>query len=438
VGGGVFLRDGFLAEGEVRFTQAQIGGNLSCVGSKFKNPTGPALTAEGVKLGAGMFLTEGFLAEGTVSLNGAQIAGELACFGGTFRTPGGTALSADGISVGASIFLRGGIAEGEVRLPGAHVVTDLDCKGCKLKNRSRMSLNAEHVKVGGSVYMSDGFSSEGEVSISGAQIGGSLECQGGTFKNPDKFALVAESVSVEGSVFLSWGLSAEGAVDLFGAQIGGSLECDGAMFSSMFLYAATVKGIFLWFDVRSAHSTRLDLTNASVGAIADDEASWPGKGYLSLDGFSYGHISRGPTDAQTRLKWLDRQQEFKPQPYRQLAKILGESGDEEGAKEVLFEMEHRRWAGNRRRLVRMSGTVLRESVGYGIYPERAVWYLCGLTALGWVLYRRAARVGAMAPTEREAYAEFSHYGPSTSTLPPIQCVHLLAGKLRAIGQAWPR
>ncbi len=422
VGGGIFLRNGFLAEGEVRFSDAQIGGSLSCTGSKFKNPTGPALTAERVKLGGSVFLTEGFRAEGTVSLIGSQIGGELSCIGGTFKNPGGTALGADGISVGASIFLREGLAEGEVRLPGAHVVTDLDCKGCKLKNRGGTSFNAEHVKVGGSVYMGNGFSAEGEVAISGAQIGGSLECQGGTFKNPGNFALSAESANVEGSVFLSGGLSAEGTVDLFGAQIGGSLICNGAMFSSIFLYAATVKGIFFWVNVQSAHSTRLDLTNASVGAIADDEPSWPGKGNLSLDGFSYVRIFGGPTDAQSRLKWLDRQKEFKPQPYRQLAKVLSESGDEEGAREVLFEMEHGRWAGNRRRVIRMSGTVLRDTIGYGIYPERAVWYLCGLTALGWMLYRRAARVGAMAPTEKEAYAEFHTTGRPPAHYPPFNAL----------------
>ena len=422
VGGGVFLSNGFLAEGEVRFIDAQIGGSLHCVGSKFKNLTGLALTADRVKLGGDMFLTEGFLAEGTVSLNEAQIAGELACIGGAFRTPGGTALSADGINVGASIFLREGIAEGEVRLPGAHVVSDLDCKGCKLKNRSGVSLNAEHVKVGGSFYMSDGFSSEGEVSISGAQVGGSLECEGGTFKNPGKFALSAESVSVQGSVLLSSGLSAEGIVNLFGAQIGGSLVCSDGMFSYMLLATVTVRGILFWSNVRNAHSTRLDLTNASVGAIADDEPSWPGSGYLSLDGFSYGGISRGPKDARTRLKWLGRQQEFKPQPYRQLAKLLSESGDEEGAKEVLFEMEHRRWAGSRRRLIRVSGTVLQDTIGYGIYPERAIGYLCGLTALGWVLYRRAARVGAMAPTEKDAYAEFHATGRPPAHYPPFNAL----------------
>ena len=422
VGNGVFLRRGFLAEGEVRFTDAQIGGSLSCVGSKFKNPTGPALTADRVKLGGGMFLTEGFLAEGTVSLNGAQIAGELACSGGTFRTPRGTALSADGITVGASIFLREGTAEGEVRLPGAHVAMDLDCKGCKLANRTGTSLNAEHVKVGGSVYMSEGFRSEGEVSISGAQIGGSLECEGGTFNNPGKFALSAESVSVEANVLLSGGLSAEGAVDLVGAQVGGSLICDGGMFSYLLLITTTVRGILSWSNVRNAHRTRLDLTNASVGAIADDEPSWPGNGYLSLDGFSYGRLSGGPKDAQTRLKWLDLQQGFKPQSYRQLAKVLNESGDDEGAKEVLFEMEQRRWSGNPRRVARMSGTVLRDSVGYGIYPERAIWCLCGLTALGWVLYRRAARVGAMAPTEKDAYAEFHTTGHPPAHYPPFNAL----------------
>lgn len=126
---------------------------------------------------------------------------------------------------------------------------------------------------------------------------------------------------MEGIVFLGNGFNAEGVVDLFGAQIGGSLVCNGGMFSWLLLDTAVVKGLFSWVAVRSALNTRLDLANASVGAIADDEPSWPGKGNLSLDGFSYARISGGPTDVNKRLEWLDREKDFRPQPYRQLAEF---------------------------------------------------------------------------------------------------------------------
>jgi len=159
----------------------------------------------------------------------------------------------------------------------------------------------------------------------------------------------------------------------------------------------------------------LDLRNASVGAIEDEEASWPEKGNLFLDGFVYERISIGPADAGARLNWLDRQKEFTPQPYRQLAKVLRERANDEGAKQVLFELESRARAEDRRLLVHSPVRWLLNStedtfsgvtVGYGIYPTWAIGYSVGLAGLGWILFRRAQRVGAMAPTDKDAYAEF--------------------------------
>jgi hypothetical protein len=109
-----------------------------------------------------------------------------------------------------------------------------------------------------------------------------------------------------------------------------------------------------------------------VGAIWDDEPSWPGQGSLDLDGFVYGGFFGGPTDAPTRLRWLDRQGQFKPQPYRQLAKVLRELGDDEGAKRVLLEREGRARAAERRRLIAPArwlhfaeDTLPYATVGYG-------------------------------------------------------------------------
>jgi hypothetical protein len=132
VRGNLFFRDGFTAEGEVRLFNAQIGGNLDCSGGTFKNPlqnqlpesSGRALSADGINVGGGVFLREHFAAEGEVRLLGAQIGGTLDCGASTFRNPperdvtqSGKALSADQIKVEGSVSLRSGFtAEGEVRV----------------------------------------------------------------------------------------------------------------------------------------------------------------------------------------------------------------------------------------------------------------------------------------------------------------------------------
>jgi hypothetical protein len=361
VKGSVFLRDGFSADGEVRLLGAQIGSNLDCSAGTFKNPGGNALHADGADVKGGVFLRDGFSAEGEVRLLDAQIGGSLTCTGGTFRNPCKTALHADRADVKGGVFLREGfVAEGEVRLPGG-------------------------------------------------RIGGDLDCSGGTFKNLGKDALRADGANVKGNVFLRDAFSAEGTVRLPGAQIGANLECGRGVFSGVIAENVAIRGTLFWQGVEAKS---LDLINASAGSLVDDEESWPAKGNLLLDGFVYGQISGdSPRDAKTRLRWLQRQDPFRPKPYRQLAKVLREAGDDSGARKVLFEMERRRrQVEDRRWHARLWGRVLKWTIGYGFYSWWALGWLLLLTALGWGLFRHGYFSGAMAPTDKDAYCYFRTQG----------------------------
>jgi hypothetical protein len=322
-------------------------------------------------------------------------------------------VTADGANVKGSVFLTDDFkAEGTVRLFGAQIGGDLDCSGGTFKNPGKDALGFHNAKVGGGTYLRRGLSAEGAVGLLGAQIGRNLDCSGGTLKNPGKHALSADGANVKGGVFLSDGFSAEGTVRLPRAQIEGFLNCSGGRFSEMNAETAAIAGPLFWRSVQAAETTRLDLINASAGSLVDDEKSWPGTGKLFLDGFVYGHISgKSPRDAKTRLKWLERQEPFTPKPYRQLAKVLRETGDDRGARKVLFEMERRRrQAEDRSWYARLGGCLLRLTIGYGIYPLRAIIGLVLLTALGWGLFRYGYFSGAMAPTDKEAYYFFRDHG----------------------------
>lgn len=293
---------------------------------------------------------------------------------------------------------------------------------------STRSLNMDGAEVRGGVFLYNGFSSAGGVRLLDAQIGGDLICGRGTFKNLKGPALDADRAEIKGGVFLNGGFSAVGEVRLLEARIGGSIECDGGRFSELSLNNASIKDSFSWSDMPNGRDTKLDLRGMTAGTIEDDEASWPEKGKLLLDGFVYGRINGHWTDARSRLRWLDRQEKFKPQPYRHLAKVLAEMGDDGGAKQVLFEFESKARAEDRRLLVHSPVRFLVRStndalsgaiVGYGIYPARAIWYLFGLTALGWIVHRRAQRVGAMVPTDKDAYAEFREHGRVPAHYPPF-------------------
>ncbi len=372
-----------------------------------------SVTADGAHVKGSVSLSDGFNAEGEVRLLDAQIGGTLDCRMGIFKNPGGNALGADRADVKGSVFLSGDFsAEGEVRLLGAQIGSNLDCSGGTFKNPGEKALSADRAHVEGGIFLCDGFSTEGEVRLLGAQVGGDLICSGGAFKNPGKDALGADGTDVKGSVFLNEGFNAEGEVRLLGAQIGGSLDCCDGQLSEVIAESAAISGTLFWRSVEATEGTWLNLTNASAGSLIDDEKSWPARGKLFLDGFVYGHISaHSPRDTKTRLRWLERQEPFTPKPYRQLAKVLREAGDDSGARKVLFEMERRRrQVEDRSWYARLGGWVLRLTIGYGIYPLRALGWLVLLTVVGWGLFRHGYFAGAMAPTDKEAYHCFRDHG----------------------------
>ena len=372
-----------------------------------------------------------------LSLTNAQIP--------VLALPGCRALSltADRINVKGGIYLRQGFhAHGEVRLLGAQIGGDLDCsegwfvnplrtrttKGGKVERvpGTGTALNADGINVKGSAFLSGEFHAQGEVRLVGAKIGGVFSCIGGGFENPPPEgvegsgrALSADGINVKGGVFLQQGFHAQGEVRLPGAQIASDLSCIGGTFTKLTAQTATITGNFVWCDVRQPEGAALvlDLMNASAGSIADDKASWPAPGNLLLDGFVYKRISEGPRDAKTRLEWLGLQKPFTPQPYRQLAKVLGEEGDPRGAREVLYEMEKalrredaKKLKGLRRWAARGWSGLLRLTIGYGYRTGTAFLWLVILVILGTLLYRTGEVFRAMTPTEKEAYSSFRGVG----------------------------
>lgn len=411
VAGSVFLRSGFCSEGELRLLGVRIGSALDCSGSVFKNRGGNALSADSIEVGGEVSL-EDVTFEGEVRLLDANLGRNLACNRSTFKNPGRIALNADRAKVRGSIFLRGALTEGGVRMLGAQIGSNLECDGGAFKSANAFAFNAERLHLGGGAFLRHGFIAEGIVRLIGAQIAGNLDCEGGTFQSPYGEVISAENANVGGHVFFRDGFRAEGAVTLHGAVIEGGLHCRSGLFGTLNLNTTIVKGILLWAGVQIAALTRLELRNASVGSIEDEEASWPQKGNLSLDGFAYARISKGPTGSEARLRWLDRVDQFTLQPYRQLAKVLRETGDERGARRVLFEMERRSRKEERDRpwYWRSWDWINEVTIGYGQKSGRALVGLTTLVLLGCLLFGCGYLGGALAPNEKEAYAVFEQRG----------------------------
>ena len=91
ISGSAVLANGFLAEGMVSFPEAKIGGTLNCRKGTFANHTADgkskALSFEYAQIEHGVFLRDGFLAEGEVRFYGARIKANFECTGGRFNNP---------------------------------------------------------------------------------------------------------------------------------------------------------------------------------------------------------------------------------------------------------------------------------------------------------------------------------------------------------------
>jgi hypothetical protein len=150
VNGAVLLREGFRAEGHVLLLASRIGADLDCSGGTFNNPpkmgaapTGPALSADRAVINGSVFFDAPFHSVGEVRLLEAQVGGDLSCVGGTFHNPihlsvegTGKALCADGAVIKGKVLLRDKFsAEGEVRLPGVRIEGGLECDAGLFSNR---------------------------------------------------------------------------------------------------------------------------------------------------------------------------------------------------------------------------------------------------------------------------------------------------------------
>ena len=395
VGGDVRLDEAFHCTGVVRMLGARIGGNLTCSGGLFENPEDVALAADAAVVGSGVFLgkvpdgTNRFLAAGTVRLVGARIAGQLNCTGGRFFTPGGEALSLDGAEVGVGVFLNepldGGDpfhAMGTVRLLSACVNGQFACSGGRFENPGGDALAADGLEVRGGARLDAGFHATGAVGLLGARIAGDLSCSRGRFENPGGTALAADNAEIGQSVLLNKlpsetvGFHATGSVQLLGARIVGQLNCSGGTFEnsgSMALGLQEARVGSLWLcDANFGAPGLVDLIGAKVSMLVDDRAVLTGPGpFFRLDGFEYEWISpSSPQDVDTRLKWINRQSLYYPQPFDQLATVFRRNGQDQEAAEVLIAKQRARRNTLQGWWSRYCDAFLYWSVRYGWQPWR--------------------------------------------------------------------
>ncbi|MCP4583087.1 MAG: hypothetical protein GY839_15870 [candidate division Zixibacteria bacterium] len=305
------------------------------------------------------------------------------------------------------VFLRDGFhAEGEVNLIGANIQGDLSCGSGKFINSEGKALAADGINVDGSVLFSKGFMAEGAVRLLNAYIGGNLECDSGVFINPSKVALSADKVIVKGSVFLRSKVKVQGEINFFGSDI---------------------KGSFQLRDFIEPSNTVLKLRTAHIGTLWDDEESWPEKGNLRLDGFTYDSIyGKAPLEPQKRIEWLKRQpeSEYHPQPYEQLAKFYHKSGRDEYAKQILIaKNEDEAYLKQLNCPQKIWHKMLKYTVGYGYRPLRALYWGLAIMAIGALLFWSGADLISPTRVISEDYPKLNPIFYSIDMFVPLVNLH---------------
>ncbi len=266
----------------------------------------------------------------------------------------------------------------------------------------------------------------GAVELDQAVIGGSLNFSGGHFTNPDNVAISFDRATIGGNVVIApfelgdavgtpdleaayrAKFRSDGLVSLVVAHVGGLFWVNDSTFGGkasdqhgLDARGANV-GVLGMHQLKLEHGAIVNLSGVSARALADDEQSWPAPGKLWLDGFDYNAIaSDSPRDATSRLKWLRLQPGFYPQPYRQLAKVMREEGDDAGAVKVLIAMEDSRLE-NKGWFGRIWGGFLKVTIGYGHRPLLTLFWSLVVVLLGWAFAAIGVRTGLMRPTWPES------------------------------------
>lgn len=411
--------------GALELRGARIDGGLLCANAQFSNTETDSLDGTGLHLGGDAIFSE-VSAAGRLDLSKSVVRGSVVALGASLSPRDGIAFDLSRAEVGNNVRFEKAKVHGEILLLGARVGGDVDFEEAELKSDKGDVLSMDRVFVEGNLRLRNGFSAAGSLRLPGARIENNIYFGDCRIEAHEGCAIHADSVLVNGGIFFMEGFDVAGMVDLSGAMIKGDLILENAGFESdSYTLVADGACVERMFKLKGMVKplTNASFEHASFGRIQDEARSW-GTGIL-LDGLVYkSFASPASTSAQMRLAWLDKQPpafsgtrktaSFRPQPWRQLRKVLMESGHFEDARHVGIAYERRlraagligQSASTRPWLVKkvnwatatLAHKLFEVLIGYGYRPARllawivAVWLTCG------AFYWYAALQGVMGPS----------------------------------------
>jgi hypothetical protein len=331
--------------GAVRLLGAQIGGQAQLEDARVTNPSGPAVAADKMQAGS-LYLTSaqitGTGANGALRLSGARINGQLHGQALEVANSSGPAISADGLKVDTELYLKdarltGSGAGGTLRLLGANIEAQLSAVGIRVDNDSGPGLVADGIEVRQNLSLAEaritGTGSLSAVRLLGARIGSQLSCVELRARNRSGPALAADGLVVGSSLSLKSaridGASKHGALILHSAKVSGQLNLTAR-----------------W--VRNTHRVAVNLTNAQ----AEGQVFLPGRlvcpqpwgrscrwsTAIHLESFTFESLV-----SPSWREWLHlirfHTPRYVPSPYQKLAAAERAAGHDGNARHVLIAQQ---------------------------------------------------------------------------------------------------
>lgn len=390
------------------------------------------MTLEHATLTGSLLMPEGFISKGSIDLSGVHVGGDLQMSGAVIADK---ALYLSGAEIHGAAFLDGITSGGKLVAVDTKFGGEVGLSGSKFAGTLMMSNST----FAGNLLM-DGVTVTGMLNLQGVNVAGIVVLSSAKLQAAGS-SMTMRSGVVAGNVFLTSSepgakdyFEAKGKVDFSQATVKGQLVVSSASMTELDCSMARL-GTLTWVDVQNASKTKLTLVGASMTSLTDEKKSWPAKGGLTVRGFSYDRIplvvpqsfkygetalkmDSGAANPDDRIAWLKLQTDSEitnSQPWLQLAAFVKARGNPSGAKRVTFEMERvqARNEGIATRGLTYVYDVIEENPLRLFLPVLLLW------AFGWLIFWRARRMAAMAPTEKDAYAHFEEKGKEPAHYPPF-------------------
>ena len=384
-GGDVFMREAEFKN--LRLSGANIEKNLTVIGSTF---TG-TFTANNLNAGGDVFLVNTKFED--LSLYGAKIEEDLRVVVSIFEG----VLTANNLKAGGNVLIEH-TEFMQAELAGANIQKSLVIIYSNFTKR----LTANNLKAGGDVLL--GKTEFKNVRLHGANVQKTLLVIHSSFTGEFE----ANNLKAGGDVTFQEGTKFSSEVSLVNAKIEGKLRLGGTSFhDKLDLSHAQILESFILYRPQSGREliplwedgSKLILHNAYTKALqAKMPDSWNinGKdGFASFDltGFTYDRLNGMDIGIEDNIKdiieWIEgskilvitnEDKDYRPQPYRQLAKVLREKGATDQARDVDIARYNHYYSAQPFGLKKLGGW-LKKPAGYGI----KLWPTFGFFAAVWFL-----------------------------------------------------